>query len=777
MQLLGLHILDVIIIVGSLISILAVGAWVSRGVKHENDFFVGGRRMGPVLSFFLNFGSFADSNGAPTVATTVYRQGAGGMWLSFWPLFNTPFYWFIAVWWRRTRLITAQDQFIERLNSRRLAMGLAWWGVLIAPLGGALGNIVSYKVASAMFVKPESAYTQVEAQQISMFKEYQSLNIVAAAGKLTPQQQDRYKALDSLHSARQLHSYVSYLQKVPFFIVYTLIVCIYIMLGGIKAAAYTDAIQGVLIIIFSFMLIPMGLREVGGLTGLHQKVPEFMFNLMGSTSAGDYAWYSILALIIMGIAGNACAQGCGTAKDEKTARIGLLGGAFGKRLIMVAWMFCALLAVAIFPANSSMTIADPDNAWGTMSRHLLGPGFLGLMIAGILLGHMPGVGAGAVNFAATFTRNLYEPLLPGRSSRHYMMVAKIAIFFVLAIGVVAAMFFDGIESLMTLMVSIGVFFGATGLLMLFWRRLSARAVGVTWIVWMIFLMVIPWTLPRLESFRRNPSLLLETPTRTVQINAPGTREDVLNGKATKVGEVVKKDYRVAPAAVFFESIARSNPSDLSSPREGKGRFHVENYILWSLGVRQEGLSTPALNTCRWLVDTVGPYFLLVLLSYLLPDKKKLSKEIDQSELLPVTMPVADHSQESISIDALVVEEEVEVVLANQGIPDPETYAQVVMRGNIALLYNPNETAGQAKVRMDRYFAKFKTPIAATPELDEEELVKTFRDPTRFDHLKMFPDTNWEFTKWTRGDVIGFTACWAGVVFVVSVLWLVLNVGV
>ena len=141
MTILGLHVLDVAVIVAAFVAVIGVGVWVSRGVKHKTDFFVGGRKLGPVLQFFLNFGTMSDSNGAAMLVTGVYSQGASGMWWLFQPLFTTPFYWFSASWGRRTRLITGPDQFIERFNSRKLAMAMAWFGIISAIFSGGIGNL------------------------------------------------------------------------------------------------------------------------------------------------------------------------------------------------------------------------------------------------------------------------------------------------------------------------------------------------------------------------------------------------------------------------------------------------------------------------------------------------------------------------------------------------------------------------------------------------------------------------------------------------------------
>ena len=38
--------------------------------------------------------------------------------------------------------------------------------------------------------------------------------------------------------------------------------------------------------------------------------------------------------------------------------------------------------------------------------------------------------------------------------------------------------------------------------------------------------------------------------------------------------------------------------------------------------------------------------------------------------------------------------------------------------------------------------------------------ETRRNPTRFDHTKLLPSSNWEFCKWDRVDTIGFLGCCA-----------------
>ncbi len=738
MLFLGLHSIDLIIVVAIFAALLLVGLLASRGVHGENDFFVAGRAMGPLLQFFLNFGTMADSNGAPLIATEVYREGAAGSWIGFQTVLLTPFYWFTCVWYRRTRLITGPDQFIERFNSRKLALAFAYWGILSTPLGIALGNIACYKVAAAMFVKPPADYTPTERKQVAEFAELGKLRAGFNSGQLQGTPLARFHLLDDLSKRGQLPSSISMIHAVPFYLAYTLIVTGYITLGGIKAAAYADALQGILIVIFSFLMVPIGLARVHGFAGLHAAVPQYKFDLLGSAALSDYTWYSIAAFVLLGLVSQPVPQGCGAGRNESAIRIGTLAGAFGKRFVMIAWLLCGLLAIALYPGG----IADPDNTWGVLSHDLLKPGLLGIMIAAILLGHMPSVGSAAVNFAAMFTRNIYEPLFPGRSAGHYMLIAKLSIPCSLGAGVVLSLFFGEIVTIFITIISIAAFFGALGFLMLFWRGLTARAAGAGWILWMVLLIAIPWGVPLVPALRRLPALTQQTLARTTHAMARASAEDVTAGRATAIGQPIDQISMTAPTAMFFESVA-SFDSQNPTATEGVGRFHLENYLLHLAGVPLERMTSAGLITCRWLVDSIGPFIVLIALSFLLPDHPK------------ITPPPSD-TPEPLS--------------------PPAEYARLIMQGNIAMLYREDETPAQAHLRLERYFAKLKTPVAPTAQEDEHRLADSFAAPERYDHTKLFRFSPFEFCKWDRADVLGFFGCWVGAIAVFGILRLVLSLG-
>ena len=618
---LGLNILDLIVVVCFLIGVIALGWWASRGVKQEKDFYLGGRKLGRTLQFFLSFGNMTDSSGAPTTAAEVFRQGAGGTWISLQTLFITPFYWFSANWFRRVRVVTMADLFIERMNSKGLALAYVLFNIYVSLLLLAFGNVVSYKVASAMMVKPPSDYSPAERQMVDEYKEYSGLRAAYTAQTLSPAQKQRYDQLDSEVKLGQINSFIPAVKRFPFYLVYTLIVAVYIGMGGLKAAAVTDAMQGLLTFVFTLIMIPLGLARVGGFHGMHQAVPEFMFRIFGTVAASDYAWYSIAAIAftsMVQIFGTVTQMSmAGSATNENAARFGLITGAFTKRLVIIAWMLCGLIAVALFPGG----LADPENAWGIMAKTLLVPGLMGLMFSGMLLGHMPTVGSNAIAVAGLIARNVYEPLIRGKSEAHYLKVGQVMLVLTLAASLVFSMLFSGAVKLITEVITFNVFFGAVILLIFFWRRLSTPAVWVSLAIWIVVIGIAPSLAPRLPGFRTSPAFTQSTNERSIVAVIGAGKEDVANGLATKEGQAIRKSIKVPPVAIYFDTVAKSDPQDPNSPLQGIGRFQVETYLLHLIGVPVQQFNKAGILTARWGVDGALPFVMLIVFSYLLPGAK------------------------------------------------------------------------------------------------------------------------------------------------------------
>lgn len=613
MDLFGLHVLDVGIIALYVVVIIWLGRRIGRDTKNTDDFYIAGRRLGRFYQFFLNFGNSTDAGQAVAVSREIYRQGVGGMWIQYLVLFLTPFYWFSTFLFRRSRLITIGDYFNERFHSLFLGGAYAVFTLTLAFIGAGASYMVAGKTMMALTPKPESRYTEQERVTVERYREYRALKDALPQG-FSPEQQARYDELNEQAKRGELRSFISYVDERVFYIAYALIVATYTVMGGFTAAALTDTIQGFLIITFSLLLIPIGLSEIGGFEGLHARVPDYMFELFGSAATSEYAWYTVLAMVLANLVSIVAVAPmmatAGSAKDELTARIGMIGGMFFKRILMLFWALAGLLAIGLYGGQ----LHDPDLIWGYMTRDLLFPGAIGLMLAGVLAANMSSLDALSVTNSALFIRNLYQPLARERSERHYINVGRVVIIIVLLGGILTALYIDNLLDLFKYFISIPAVFGAAIWLGFTWRRLTRWAVITQVFVCFTLYVVVPNLFQALDSVRCNPHFLLETQPRAVVITTGALAEDVAAARAEHIGQKISKTHLSEPTGVFFDKVVRTDPSDPDSPKIGQGRFHAEIWLLSWFGIDFARCSKAQLVATRFFVDALLPFMLLFLLS-------------------------------------------------------------------------------------------------------------------------------------------------------------------
>jgi len=614
MTIAGLHVLDFAIVVVFVLFVLWLGWRASRKTKTTDDFYVAGRRLGKFYQFFLNLGTSTNADQAIVVSREVYRQGIGGMWIQYLVLFLTPFYWFTTAFFRRVRLVTIGDFFTERFKSRFLGAAFAVFTLFMAFLGNGVGYMVAAKTMMALTPKPAAKYTVQERASVDLFQEYRALQVKSDKTGLDGAEAARLTELGERQKKGELKAFVSYTDSVSIYLIYTVIVAIYTMMGGFLAAAITDVIQGFLLTTFSLLLIPIALHRVGGFAGLHAAVPDFMFNLFGSAATSEYAWYTILAMALANlvsiIAVATGMQTAGSAKNEMTARVGMIGGMFFKRVIMIFWALTGLLAIALYAGR----LHDPDLIWGHMTMDLLFPGAIGLMMAGVLSAKMSSLAGSSVSYSALFVRNLYQPFVKPKSDRHLLNVGRVAIGVTLLGGVGVALFIGNLLDLFKYFISLPAIFGAAIWLGFLWRRVTRSAVIAQVFLCFAIYALVPNVFQSLEWARTRPGFLRETRAQTVILTTKAVRDDVEAGRAAAIGEVIHKEHISPPAGIFFEKVARVHPEDPESRKIGLGRFHAEIWVLSWTGIDFSGFSKAQLSAVRFGFDALFPFVLLFLLS-------------------------------------------------------------------------------------------------------------------------------------------------------------------
>ncbi len=584
----GIHILDITVVVAYLVLVLYLGSREARKAQSQEGFFLAGRKLGKVYQFFLNFGNATDANGAVSTASLVYRQGVAGIWLGFQLVFLNPYYWFMNLWFRRVRLVTMADLFADRLGSRGLATFYSVFQIVLTVfVVVGFGNLVTYKISSALIVKPESAWTDAERRSIEGYREFQTLSQQVRTGPLAPEQQARLTELRERNARGELQSFVTALDPTTFYLCYTLVVGIYVVLGGMAATAVNEIIQSLIIIVFSILLIPAGFAAIGGAGQLAERVPYEKFSLFSSQGDGQINVFSLCAVLLValvqinGIIGNMGISG--SAVNEHAARFGAVAGTYGKRIMFILWAFVGLIAIALFQGPTALS--DPDLAWGTMSRELLGPGLLGLMLTGVLAANMSTVAAQTVSASALFVRNLFQPLFPRAGERASLLAGRLAILVALGLGIVAASMMTNVFTALILVQTVSVPLGATVWLMFFWRRLTVAGAWTGILLGILLTVLGPYLFAQIDALKQHPALTI--------------RVEGATGN---------------PLPVYFENVTRLDPTDATSPLVGSGRLHIELLMARLVGIDPAALSNAERFGTRMLIDVITPFFFLIVVS-------------------------------------------------------------------------------------------------------------------------------------------------------------------
>jgi SSS family solute:Na+ symporter len=625
MVFLGLHLVDWLVLVAYFVGLLFIGRWASKKIKNTQDFYQANRGLGKVLFSFLNFGSITSADQAAGVTREIFRQGLSGIWFQNLVLFITPFYWFSSILQRRARYIGPGDIFIHRFESRFLAGAYAVFILLIAIYGGSLGYIITGKTLKAIMVKPESAYTEQERQAVAEYFEFKELEHRKGADGLTPDQEQRYSVLYEKEKRGEIYSYASYLNLMLFYFLYATVIALYTIMGGLFAAVVTDVIQGMLIVFLSIILVPIGLVKVGGFSGLHARVPDVMFDIFGSAATSEYTWYFVAAMVITNLIGlppKNFTSG-GAARDDMSARMGMMIGSFAKRFMMVGWALTGLIAIGLYRGS----VSDPGLIWGHMTRDLLGFGLIGLMLAAILAANMSSIDAQSLEWSAAFTKNIWQPLFPRTTEKTQVLVGRSVIFFVLMGNIYFATIVGDIFVMFKYVLSIWTIFGPSLWLVYFWRRLNTKAVVIQILLTFLTTTLLPNLIPAIPGARTSPALTQQTEPRVERIETRALQEDVEAGYADYVGQTITKTRSHPPVGIFFEEVVLENPEDPNSPRVGQGVFRVQLYIIHLFGVDLTRFSKPMLATLSFVFDIIWPFLLLFLVSWLTrPNSKRVLDE-------------------------------------------------------------------------------------------------------------------------------------------------------
>ncbi|MFT6617352.1 MAG: SSS family solute:Na+ symporter [Limisphaerales bacterium] len=591
-----------------------IGIWVMRGVKHQEDYFMGGRKFGKLFQTFAAFGAGTGSADPVNTARGTFANGMSGMWGVMYWLFVTPVYWISAVWYRRMRCLTLGDWFVERYESKRIGVAYALFGCFYYMVYGAMLFTAIGKVSVPL----------MGAEIMGIQTEFVLVPVVA------------------------------------------LIVMIYGVLGGITAAYWTDLIQGICIILLSVLLIPFGLSAVvkkfGGPTDswtdgfrvMHEQLPEHTFTILGGEAASEFPLYAIVVIVIMNMIGivltpHFIVTGGGTAKSEHDARVGLVTGNFIKRFCTIGWVVTALIVLTLFSGRPEL-IADPDQAWGVATRELLGPigiGLVGLMLACLLAALMSSVDCYMIVCAALVVRNIYVPYIkPEATDRECLKLGRITGAVVVIGAVVCAMTVNDMFAILKQTWIVPMTFAALFWVGMYWRRATTTAGWVTVVFCLVSFFVLPRVIPSLApGLRTNAAYAKANQIVETTSLRKASPSDVAAGRAATAGVEFSQTKTVGGKSIYwsggvkpagetplFKEISNTTADGQTvviktydGPMVGAGTFRFDMLIYDRiLGIDLTKVRNATLATLDLPFKIVAPFLVMILVSLLTKPNNKSS---------------------------------------------------------------------------------------------------------------------------------------------------------
>ncbi len=253
---------------------------------------------------------------------------------------------------------------------------------------------------------------------------------------------------------------------------------IYTILGGMRAVAYTEALQTIILVFGSILVTFFGLKALGGWGELKAIAGSEMFNLWkplvpsgleGTWSpvkeAGRMAWYfndnypwlgMLFCAPIVGLwywcTDQYIVQRALGAPNERTARRGSICASFFKLLpvfiFIIPGMICFALAQSGKVPAIQHAFSDPNGlllqgqllrdksqeAFPLLVANVLPIGVRGIVVAGLLAALMSSL-AGAFNASSTlFTMDFYSRFRPKSTQHHLVWVGRVATAVMVLIG-------------------------------------------------------------------------------------------------------------------------------------------------------------------------------------------------------------------------------------------------------------------------------------------------------------------------------------------------------
>ena len=255
-------------------------------------------------------------------------------------------------------------------------------------------------------------------------------------------------------------------------VVSALFVLSYILLGGLSSAIYNEVMQFFVILAGLVPVVIIALKETGGIGGLFAKLStnghDFTsawagVGLGGHNPIGD--WISLVFGLSFCLSfaywttNFAEVQRAMSAKDDNSARLTPIIGAYPKALIPLGIVIPGMAAVLLIPGLGESGGLPYNLAIPALMNKYLPTGVLGVAITGLLAAFMAGMAANVSSFNAVWTYDIWQNYIrPGRPDSYYLRVGRYTTVAGVFIGILTAFIAAGYTNIANYLQTLFSFF-------------------------------------------------------------------------------------------------------------------------------------------------------------------------------------------------------------------------------------------------------------------------------------------------------------------------------
>ncbi|WP_167607119.1 sodium:solute symporter [Maribellus sediminis] len=231
-------------------------------------------------------------------------------------------------------------------------------------------------------------------------------------------------------------------------IILVMIAAFFTIAGGLKAIAYTNVFQMLLLIVVSLILTVVGVHKAGGIMAVYENTPGEFWNLLRPMDDPNYPWLAIvLGYPIMGVwfwcTDQSMVQSVLGAKNLKQGQLGANFTGWLKILDVALFIIPGIVCFILFP-----DLKDPDEAYMTMVTRLFPAGMTGLVMAVLIAALVSTIDSALNSLSTVFTMDIYvKKYKPEATQKQIIAIGRIVTVLGAALAILMTLAIDSIKGL------------------------------------------------------------------------------------------------------------------------------------------------------------------------------------------------------------------------------------------------------------------------------------------------------------------------------------------